>query len=384
MQAETNLFTRRDTRIVKGVAVLMMMAHHIFGFWDRLPEGYSYNLSESGVERLSETAWAFKICVALFMFLGGYGLCKQRENGKGSLLKSVWRQYVQYWKVFLIFVPIGFLFFSGQGDYCADTVICHVYDDFQIRQLISNFIGWTSEYNREWWFFRAYLCASFIGTVYMYIIPRSRGGFWKEVLIVVALASLWPELWAGLVKMEPFTEVSQNLLLANIIVPDRFCYCFLMGIVFARYDGIQKARQYLLQYRKLIRLGIGVLGSIVLLIARAYLFADYLDIFLTPLLVICISEVFSVLSPLGMAMAFLGKYSADMWLIHGFYCYYFYDVVKVVFISNEPVLAMTILTALTLGTSIALEGIYAALKRVSRNGKCFVVNPTTHNQFLMR
>lgn len=369
MQTKENLFTRRDTRCVKGIAALMMMAHHIFGFTDRLPLGYSYNLRILDMQCLIDLSISLRLCVALFMFLGGYGLCKQCESGKGSLIKSILRQYTQYWKVFLVFVPIGLCLFTGQGDYCADANICHAYDNFQLRQFISNLIGWTSEYNREWWFFKAYLCASFLGYVYLQLIRKREGGFWKEVLLVVIASGIWPEFWESVTHVETFTRMRGNLLFSTIIVPDRSVYCFLMGIVFARYDVIQKVREALSGIRRFVRLIMSVAGLVLILIARTYLFAEYLDIFLAPLVTIGIVEFCSAMPTRGKVLGFIGKYSADIWLIHGFYCYYFYGVVKLVFVTSEPVITFVILTGVTLLSSMILEVLYKGLRFiVKRSG----------------
>ena len=114
MQRKEIGFGRDDTRIVNAVAVIMMLAHHIFAFPDRLPTGYSYTLRLLNQDDFVWLSYNLKLCVPIFMFLGGYGLYKQWESGHNSFFKYIRRQYVQYWKVFVVFVPIGFVFFSAK------------------------------------------------------------------------------------------------------------------------------------------------------------------------------------------------------------------------------------------------------------------------------
>ncbi|EEP92324.1 Acyltransferase 3 [Yersinia kristensenii ATCC 33638] len=54
-----------------------------------------------------------KVCVAMFLFISGYGYSfKNKINFKYSLTKLK-KLYFSYWLVFIIFIPIGFLFVNN-------------------------------------------------------------------------------------------------------------------------------------------------------------------------------------------------------------------------------------------------------------------------------
>ena len=68
-------FTRDDTKVIKGIAIVLMLYHHLFYFPQRISDSIQYipvltyhNISSAYL--LGEFG---KICVALFLFLGGYG-----------------------------------------------------------------------------------------------------------------------------------------------------------------------------------------------------------------------------------------------------------------------------------------------------------------------
>lgn len=107
-------FTRTDTKVIKGVAVLLMLMHHLFYFPDNRP--YSMpevrqtlpNFMGQGLETMLGIFGV--ICVPIFFFLAGYGLYLQTRRDGFRLEKRILAVYTQYWKIFFIFIPIGFLF----------------------------------------------------------------------------------------------------------------------------------------------------------------------------------------------------------------------------------------------------------------------------------
>ncbi len=118
-------FTRTDTKVIKGVAVLLMLMHHLFYFPDNRP--YSMpevrqtlpNFMGQGLETMLGIFGV--ICVPIFFFLAGYGLYLQTRRDGFRLEMRILAVYTQYWKIFFIFIPIGFLFFPPperllQGD----------------------------------------------------------------------------------------------------------------------------------------------------------------------------------------------------------------------------------------------------------------------------
>lgn len=66
------------------------------------------------------------------------------------LSRHIIKLYKAYWKVFIIFIPIGFLFFGNQVQYC-EAGLCSKFADFKFRDFISSFIAYGNAYNGEWW-----------------------------------------------------------------------------------------------------------------------------------------------------------------------------------------------------------------------------------------
>mgnify|MGYP002515828428 FL=1 len=135
MKCETVL-TKDYSNMVKGMAVLMMIMHHIWGFPEKIPE-----LPLSNLE--IQMGAAGKICVSIFMFLSGYGLYYTfTKKGGIHVWHRVWNVYKRFWQVFFIFVPIGFLFLSKP---------------FGIGEFLQNLFCLKFSYNHEWWFLGTYI-----------------------------------------------------------------------------------------------------------------------------------------------------------------------------------------------------------------------------------
>lgn len=65
-------FTKTDTLALKGIAICMMLFHHLFAFPERIPVGLNIvDISVGGYD-LSYIIAAFcKMCVAVYIYLGG-------------------------------------------------------------------------------------------------------------------------------------------------------------------------------------------------------------------------------------------------------------------------------------------------------------------------
>ncbi len=131
-----SVLTKDYSNMVKGMAVLMMIMHHIWGFPEKIP---ALPLSNFEVQ----LGAAGKICVSIFMFISGYGLYyifKKKETIR--VWHRVWNVYKRFWQVFLIFVPVGFLF------------LCKSFD---VLEFLANLCCFKFSYNQEWWFLGTYI-----------------------------------------------------------------------------------------------------------------------------------------------------------------------------------------------------------------------------------
>ena len=99
-------FTVNDTNFIKGIAVLMLLFHHLFAgtllppiVWD-------------ATSKFTILATLSKVCVSLFLFLSGYGMTASYEKNTKTNFSFVFSHLKKlmagFWVIYLMFVPLGF------------------------------------------------------------------------------------------------------------------------------------------------------------------------------------------------------------------------------------------------------------------------------------
>lgn len=91
-------FNLKNINYIKGVAILLLLFHHLFS--GTVP-GAIENLNISGTPWYCYFARYAKTCVAIFTIMSGYGLYASTSTDY-----SVKKFYLNYWVIFIIFVPL--------------------------------------------------------------------------------------------------------------------------------------------------------------------------------------------------------------------------------------------------------------------------------------
>ncbi|HHW7567491.1 TPA: acyltransferase family protein [Mannheimia haemolytica] len=150
-----DLITKEQSNFIKGIAIILMLVHHLFAYSDRYPEDAEIYFLSTSIRYEQILGEIGKYCVPIFMFIGGYGFAKSSNKGKHTsyYLNKILYIFIGYWLVFIVFVPLSYYFSEWQ------------FVSLEPRVIISNFLGISNSYNREWWFFFTIYFTYFINTV---------------------------------------------------------------------------------------------------------------------------------------------------------------------------------------------------------------------------
>jgi hypothetical protein len=305
-------FTKKDTLIVKGMAILLMFFHHLFAFPDRLNGGSSFiPLFYIGGTSIEEVvASVGNICVAIFLFLSGFGIYMKIVNSKENVISIIVKQlkklYINYWIIFIIFVPVSF--FVGIRSSNFD-------------ELFNNLIGYSSTYDGEWWFFSVYVLAMLTYPISIKIIRRSSiSSIVCIMLMSVGSRTILPRL-AGI---DLFLDFTQTFFYNEISFLLNYLPSFLMGCTFAKFNLFSKIKQLF----KENNLDIAIVYILILvgIIYLRYSLYDpvYYDYLFAHEYILETVHVVSFLK-LDKVFAVLGKHSSNMWLMHSFFCYQYFQ-----------------------------------------------------------
>ena len=356
------MFSRTSTKQIKGWAILFMLAHHLYTFTDRIPYGMELATNKYilGVELTQFIGKTGILCVPMFMFLGGYGLFASVNIGEKSLVGNfaarLVKLYKQYWKVLFIFLPIGFIFFGNQPQYC-DNEFCNLFSKFETHNFIQTLVGYRAYYNREWWFLKAYIIAIFEGLVFIRLF-KNNDNIYGELFALIIWAVLTETVSTLLTETETFARLASNEWYSNFfMLKDKYTVCFLEGIVFSKYGIFMSWHSMTDKLGKPEKLIIFVAATLCSAYMRMLVNSN-VDMILVPIIIFSLWVITEQLGMLQKAMTFLGKNSTNMWLTHSFFCYYFYPFVKLVYGSKNAVVAYLVLLALSIAASLLVEFIW--------------------------
>ncbi|EOT28344.1 hypothetical protein C805_00486 [Eubacterium sp. 14-2] len=357
------MFTREDTKIIKGMAVTLMILHHLWAFPERLPGGeLKCLLSVSGESAIMYLGMFGKICVSLFFFVGGYGMYKTFQEQGVDLFRKLKGLYLSYWKVFVIFVPLGFIFFRDYPVYYKSSEFCNRFSVFSWDELLKNFLGIYSTYSSEWWFFQSYIYAVVSFVVVKKILDRYSAAI--NITIIILGSILVTNILPVIGNIEMIGTLNNNFLYkAFLCQPAPYIACFWMGGGMAKDDLLIKLQ---IQMKKNNMLN--PISDVIILVLIVYIRTsgpgDALDIFYVPVMIVAILDLVKRIHILENMLLYIGKQSTNMWLIHGFFCYYFYDVVRLVVAPQWGVLSLILLMLLTYFASLLVTYIWNMEKKI--------------------
>ena len=150
------LLSKNDTNVLKGLATLLLLFHHLFYINNGLYDDIHLFRERFLVQEIGMLS---KVCVTLFVMLSGYGLAIGAEkNGgildlKGFYLRRFKKIFLNYWLIWAIFVPISIFVFeyTFKDAYKYDIPLQLVLDFFGLHQIFFQYPMMC--YNPTWWFY---------------------------------------------------------------------------------------------------------------------------------------------------------------------------------------------------------------------------------------
>ncbi len=325
--------TPAETQIIKAFAIVAMLIHHLF--WEN-PE---YGL---GVHSLAIMG---KICVALFVFLSGYGMATtfpKKIDGCLNTAKTFFfflgkryvKFYMNYWVVFAITVPIGIFCFGRSLEIAYGT------SEGLLTKFISDIFGLRGfySYNITWWFNELILVLWLLFPL-LYVAMRN---------IVVSICIII-FLFVNPGDVLYITEIFANCL-SIYMLP------FALGIGMALHaECINKVLNIIPQK---VLLGFLALATFFFLFLRGVpVFPEFsyfrVDPFATvslSLFTVCLCREKNLkFAPLQ----FVGKHSMNMYLTHTFVLgYFFHDFIYGL---KYPILMFFVIFGISLLISVVIE-----------------------------
>lgn len=310
-----------DTLALKGIALIMLLCHHC------LYTGEIYDdLIIAGKPCFQYLGKFCKLCVAIFVFLSGYGLTIQ-TNSKGGI-PSIWQFYkrrylklmTNFWLIWLLFVPLGVFVFN--------RTFPIAYGEHYIVRACLDLTGLctSTSYNATWWF---YGCIILLYALFPLI--------WKK-------RTYWFLLLPASIAL-PY--VLECFPLVNLI--SDYLFVFACGCIYAD--------------NKITFKGGALTSTGLLMIFSYYRFLANNPILWDAAIVIALVYVYSMLSIpsfIKKILTFLGNHSFNVFLFHTFiYLYYFHDFI---YWHKNPILIVVTLLLVCIVISICIEKIKKIIK----------------------
>ncbi len=345
-------FSKHDTAALKGVAILLMLAHHLFTATDRYVNYLIYYTFDDEFNITARIAQYAKMCVPMFILLSSYGLAfafeTWRQQGRSQISFAVDR----YASLFLDFVLI---FITGvAAGLFLDRSLASIYGQQGGAWLslvldglgLANLLG-TPTANVTWWYMSFAVVQVFLFPM-LYALVKRFGAIslfflwgaallgylnYMAVLLSVSLLGIWMAQSRGFDRLKQWKPLPWPLA-GKVLKFLLYALAFWAVYTLCQWlpqnmeaNGSQQGGTYL-------QWGYGVFALVL---------CCFLYEFVLPL------------RPLRWALAFLGKHSGNIFMMHTFFYFYFlgdffYDL-------EEPELIFGALLLVTLAASVVLEGV---------------------------
>jgi len=337
------VFSKRQTNIAKGTAILMVLWHHLFYNSPKYQSQFVSLIKIAGIPLATWISMVLKMTLSIFLILSGYGLSKaySRKEHKGLKQKAsfvfnhLFRLMQEYWFVYILFVPLGFFF--GRNP----TVVYHN----SLRLFLADFFGLSYLYtggneftmNAVWWYMSLII-------VYYLLFP-----------LLHSLLKRWPE--AVLVCAAVI-----SIFLQQFRYLDRWIFPFVLGIYCSERDlfkKISRAVQGRINRFMSVTVFLLMCSFLRLEIGDAAFFYVYDSIFGIGVILFCFWFL-SKIKGVDKVLELFGIYSGMIFMFHPFFYEYYFA--KYIYAGKyAPVIFIT-LAGVCLATAFLLNRLKSLIK----------------------
>lgn len=345
--------SKEQSKMLQGVAILMMLYHHLFSTPEMFDITYQSLLKFGNINAELHLAWFFKICVGLYAFISGYGLCrglnwlqKEKNLHERSFFYSLGRKYIfvlkrllnffsYYWLVFAVCVPFRFFVY---------------HEPFNWKEFVLNLCGISSTYNGTWWYVLFYIkmlmLLPLIDSIFM--LFKRKGARICQILFYLCLTAI-------LVSLCMKDNSIIDFLREFFMLP--FMECFLMGYFLAKFKIFELCFRIIPTTLLYV---LGMIGFLVTFAARIKIAKDAssvgLDYLFVPVFAFGFVVLMQLLPKISKLFLFFGKYSTFMWLTHVFF--YAHATQKLIFLTGISAGIYISFVVVSLAVAIVLQFLY--------------------------
>lgn len=331
------MLSKSETLQIKGSAILIMVLLHLFNRPDYVDK-CTVVINFMGEPLVSQLAKFVEICVPLYLFLSGYGLFLQFKKTHNVFPKKrILKLYFIFWTCFMIFIPIGCFLLPEQypGNW---------------RIFIENFTAWKTSYNWEWWFIFPYILLLLVSNILLKYVLR-----WNLFTSLLVSSAVYIVAYLAISLYKPL--LLEYFALFNVFEFLRMVCSFMWGALFAKYDLFAKVKTYI----KLNTLWTNVLMVFILILAfiiRTIIPIHAASVFFMVIFACCFYMIkkSTIVESFFMLM---GKHSTNIWLVHTFFCYYYFH--DFIYGLKYPVLIYIVTLGLSLIASLLINKVHHLL-----------------------
>lgn len=329
-------FSKEETNVCKGVAICLMIFHHLFyseDSWARF-----YQAVHIGTRPLlSIFALHGKICVTIFVFLSAYGLAVTAQSRSTYGLQipkhkaylhfvfsHVKKLYFLYWPVFIPAMMIGILSGKSSPISIYRSIGQWIRDLFGVAYILDG----VSPFNGAWWYI------GFAITLYM-VFPL--------VNLLVCKAPKVMLILSFLVGARQLTQMP------ILIEWQRYFFVCCLGIYLAQNNLLSWLCTKGARWKRILAAG----GFCAVFFVLRTVFPFTLDAFFALAVIVMSVSIFNSRSFATWVILSLGKYSGTMFLVHGLLYKNFLQ--ELIYGFWYPSLIFCVLLVLSYGISVGIR-----------------------------
>lgn len=338
--------TKKDTKMLQGLAVLAMVILHLF---DRLDYAGLYQpmIFIKGYPLIFYFAQLSDFCVMGYAFCSGYALavqynkCKDVKTYMQNRIRSIKWLLINYWIILVGFSIVSIL--AGNAQSIPGNWL----------EFLGNFTTVISTYNGAWWYLFIYIVLVLLSPFIFKMCDKVRMS-----IVLICSFLIYTSAFYVRFYMNPDGWIVIKYGLFGMTL-----FEFLMGVFCYKDRWVEKVRLILKKMSPIMCKIMGILIITVLLIVHTLVVQNVFIAPFTGLVIILVFALWKKPKVVQNIFCILGNNSTNIWLIHMF----FYSTLfkNLVYAAKYPLLILAYMLGITLIISVSINQLLHRIKKVS-------------------